>query len=1703
MEDDEDEFGDLYTDVLRPSSSSSQSAPPFSQNSHFPPDDDDGGGGDILYDPNHRAPNRSLPSSHSNPPTSALAASSAAPQQLPIQRSPLAHEDAPRVSNSPISGSSPDVRIRVSGQSDAGGRPSTSVAEQEKAAVGVSETAPVDLVLGRDGGSGAPAPELDAGIGDLDADAVIPGLSTGPPGIPGISQGGAGNGDVGDSRRKEDGADGGGDEDWESDDSEDDIRIVLNENSGLMGMERNEDEDEDGVDLVIVADGDHSRPETEDQDWGEEAGQAVADGERKEAGDVAKANGGVMLPGGVGARIGYSGHGYHPHHSQFKYVRPGAASAAFGGGASVPIRPPVTLNLAAGRGRGDWRPMGINKGVPTVQKPFTSGFGFSGWTGNPSGRSGFEFTLPSHNFLKVISMSKEDMLGFRSMRLVNLVPMSWMLLEHVDNLVKIKYFFSWTTPCVSLPIALETKRDIFVRPFLHIQGGKQGHQAEMIYLPVDWAQACELGVYGFNVADLTSYISRTVFDIDIDSFEEKPWKHPGVDTSDYFNFGLDEDSWKEYCKQLDLLRLESTMQSKIRVYEGGRSEQDYDPDLPPELAAAAGLHDATAENAAPGKTDGSLTDMAGPGRGANRMRPPLPTGRAIQVEGGSGERLPSIDTRQPRLRDSDAIIEKPHRILTKILSVQIVLQDSFDDDSVTSNGNVDRPEDVQQGEDPQGGRDVEENDRLPDPEYFDSFPPAYNGRKREISRAAPFMGSVHSNMQEGDGILPFPSEAPLQYHPGSKARSMYPGGPFGASQGGRCPPGASRERYSQASGEHKDKDTPSHSTRNRFDARQKAKSGDDIEGKPTPEALSPTSVEAATDQSPEEKDDMPDEERLALADSIEGEEMGSDMGIPSETLADDDMLHTVKKQKLSSRVEQPAAIDVGNGDDLRNTQSDNSKAKSGSSRDYQKRQDGGEEEVVQDRRSRRTVETKRRHDEDESMYRRRDDYNRGSRHEADRSRMITKGREDLYHAYPHRDWDSGGSSHYARAKADNIERVKERDISVGTWQRRDEDVHSRRMKEDDIRRRERVEDSGSRHRKLHENERIDKDDHLHSRKRSDDVDWRSRHDRDGGPRQRERDDVMIGRHESLNDPHKRSKEEEFQRREHVDKEDLLHGLRAKEDTSRRKRERDDGMDQRRREDQVRARDKPDDHHSSRHRDESWRQRERQDRQRLKQPHEDTQLKREKDESRGAVRSGRTSDDKQWSGNPRVKDESKGVGSEKEYQLKDKRRQSEQSKRRDRVEEESSSQHRGLEDVHANENQSSNEDRNPRHERSSSRNDRPGSASDSQRVYKERHKDNARKSKELEGGDHSTLIPSKRKHDDPGSYRNEKVGTKSTGEHGSGNMSMTGHPDSRDRSQSRSSSAAAAPQKSHHRHHEDHEAQHQSSRKHGEDATSDDEQQSNSARGRSKLERWASHKERDIDTSVVSPISLLKGKDTVGRNHNNKSLPSEGTDGPVKTSSLVDNQHPSGGEENAGDFASKDTNMAVAASADTQHANTEKVGDDRHLDTVAKLKKRSERFKLPMPSEKDNATSKRAENEAVLGSAEAASNTEIKQERPARKRRWFWLAAIDLLHSKQGKNLGVVGASHAAPMVVYFPGGRLCIMQGMLGNLFFKCHASGPRDVLLNREGGSAVATTEAAAAARTDLEASFLNAINELGLFDRIFPFTAVLCSGSLLTGAD
>lgn len=48
-------------------------------------------------------------------------------------------------------------------------------------------------------------------------------------------------------------------------------------------------------------------------------------------------------------------------------------------------------------------------------------------------------------------------------------------------------------------------------------------------------------------------------EVDLESLEEKPWKKPGADITDYFNYGFTEDTWAAYCAR----------QKRVRIHESG------------------------------------------------------------------------------------------------------------------------------------------------------------------------------------------------------------------------------------------------------------------------------------------------------------------------------------------------------------------------------------------------------------------------------------------------------------------------------------------------------------------------------------------------------------------------------------------------------------------------------------------------------------------------------------------------------------------------------------------------------------------------------------------------------------------------------------------------------------------------------------------------------------------------------------------------------------------------------------------------------------------------------------------------------------------------------------------------------------------------------------------------------------------------------
>nr|GEV00963.1 hypothetical protein [Tanacetum cinerariifolium] len=1132
-------------------------------------------------------------------------------------------------------------------------------------------------------------------------------------------------------------------EDDEDSDSEDDLQIVLNDDNagvGMMGMGGMDgmEEDEDGDNLVIVT-GDGDAQMDEVGDWGE--GQGEGGEERKEgAGSEAVGPGrgdGTGAVGGGGMKIAF---GYHPFHSQFKYVRPGAAPMPGAGpvptgGAPGQIRPPGNMLPFAGRGRGDWRPAGIKSGPP-MQKNF-QGYGMQGW-GNGAGRgfgSGLDFTLPSH---------------------------------------------------------------------------------------------------------------KTIFEVDIDGFDEKPWRLQGIDMSDFFNFGMNEESWKDYCKHLEQHRLEGTMQSKIRVYESGRTEQEYDPDLPPELAAAAG-HDIPSDNRNTGIID-VQNDLA---KGSARARMQLPTGKAIQVETGFGERLPSIDTRPPRMRDSDAIIE-------------IVLQRSPEEESVPGNDGDEHLEDAPSKENHREGLEIEDDIGSED-DHFDKSQ-AYNGRKREVSgRRAPVIGSVLHVAATGDRVSHF-SETEAEGHTDSRDRtSSYRGKKHNSPRNHVERPlkrtAAERSPRLTDSGTQQDK---------KFVDNQIEESAESVGRKHSPSS-SPRALGSAEDRSFDQTDAAND--GLVDIDGNSGMDREDD-----DTFNDEKRRRTSKKPKLIARAEH-ASVERGEDreDSKAGRSSENSKARSGSSRDQQNMRDSMEQEVVQAGGSMRSGNFRRPTNEDERAVRSR---GRDEKLDRERHQMAMKGMED---PYSHRKWDPN-QGYRSHVKSENFDRKKGRDSEV-LWS-------------EEMRKRSHDEEMMSRQRhKVRENERIDKNEHR-SRKAIENGGWKGDYDRDMIPQQK-----REGMHSKrlIEDVHVR-------RADRSEREEALHAHR--ESTSRRKRERDDNLELHKRDEQARLRE--DDQHSFRYKEEARLQRDKVERQRERDEW------KERDGHRGAG-SGRAVEDKAWVGHSRMKEDYRSL--EKEYQFKEPGR--EQLSRKDRVENESVSRHRGREDAYAHGNKLNNEERISRHERGYNGSDRNVSVKDMHAPQEKKHKESLRKGKETDVSTHNSLPTSRRNREDHGSQRSE-----------------------------RASSRGAVEQ----RNSEQNTVTRRSSKRHKENNTSEDEQE-DSRKGRSKLERWTSHKEKDFSLGIKASASVdIKETDRYQDNGE-----------PTKPQEIVESSKPL---------------------VEDMKIDEPKPAEDKHLDTFEKLKKRSERFKLPMPSGKEILTIKKVENEPTpLVQPEPLPDSEVKPERPARKRRW--------------------------------------------------------------------------------------------------------------------
>ncbi|CAG5107851.1 Similar to Fip1l1: Pre-mRNA 3'-end-processing factor FIP1 (Rattus norvegicus) [Cotesia congregata] len=58
-------------------------------------------------------------------------------------------------------------------------------------------------------------------------------------------------------------------------------------------------------------------------------------------------------------------------------------------------------------------------------------------------------------------------------------------------------------------------------------------------------------------------------EFNLDQLEDKPWRQPGADITDYFNYGFNEETWRAYCERQKRMRSESGVGLVLNAGSGG------------------------------------------------------------------------------------------------------------------------------------------------------------------------------------------------------------------------------------------------------------------------------------------------------------------------------------------------------------------------------------------------------------------------------------------------------------------------------------------------------------------------------------------------------------------------------------------------------------------------------------------------------------------------------------------------------------------------------------------------------------------------------------------------------------------------------------------------------------------------------------------------------------------------------------------------------------------------------------------------------------------------------------------------------------------------------------------------------------------------------------------------------------------------------
>lgn len=67
-----------------------------------------------------------------------------------------------------------------------------------------------------------------------------------------------------------------------------------------------------------------------------------------------------------------------------------------------------------------------------------------------------------------------------------------------------------------------------------------------------------LGKFSIEEFESVGTISgQSAIEYNVEAIEDKPWRKPGADITDYFNYGFSEETWRSYCERQNRMRNES------------------------------------------------------------------------------------------------------------------------------------------------------------------------------------------------------------------------------------------------------------------------------------------------------------------------------------------------------------------------------------------------------------------------------------------------------------------------------------------------------------------------------------------------------------------------------------------------------------------------------------------------------------------------------------------------------------------------------------------------------------------------------------------------------------------------------------------------------------------------------------------------------------------------------------------------------------------------------------------------------------------------------------------------------------------------------------------------------------------------------------------------------------------------------------------